>query len=327
VANNTHSAVNKTSQSFRQYLIAFAWLTGGGLGLVGALNFIVDPYGVFGMNSVGIYASADRESKPRAYARSNANAVLMGNSKAAMIPARALNGYDFFSATFGGAMPEELYFFARREIQDADLVIVMLDFWSFQKDPPLRDDAFAPPSFSTTANRLFSLSATEESIKALRRHASGEQPAFAPDGSFIAERWIQSKSQPNEILSEAEFREHARWFATYGPSPERMAYLEQLAEVLDYRDIPAVAVLAPMHTRSLALMRGTAAEAELPAWKARVREIFPQTIDLIDSDYSSPTNFFPADPTHFRPEVGVRMLNETVLKNLGFSPVNQGIED
>jgi len=288
-------------------------VAGGGLLLTGALNLVIDPYGVFGVNFLGVYASADRESKPMAYARGDFDAVLMGNSKAAMIPASQLNGHHFFSATFGGAMPEELYFFAERHIDKAELAVVLLDFWSFREDPPLRPDPFAPPGTGQVAEKLFSLAALEESFKALRRRATGEQPAFAQDGSFIAERWIESKSAPNPIWREVEFQEHARWFAGYQASPERMEYLQRLAETFEARDIPVVVVLAPMHEHSLELMRGTEAAKALPAWKSRVRALFPNTIDLIDSEYSADENFFPADPTHFRPEVGAEMINETVL--------------
>ncbi|MGE9296666.1 MAG: hypothetical protein ACQKBV_10295 [Puniceicoccales bacterium] len=300
-------------QSFRRYLLAFALMAGGGLLLVGCFNFFIDPYGVFGMNTLGIYASADRESKPMAYARGDFDAVIMGNSKAAMIPAARLRNHRFFSATFGGAMPEELYYFAERNIHDADLAIVMLDFWSFRSDPPVRYDPFAPQSFAQVVEKLLSITAVEDSIKTLRRKVSGEQPAFAPDGSFIAERWIESKSQPNDILRKLEFREHARWFVDYEPSPERMAYLEKLADLFRERGIPVVVVLAPMHEESLALMDGTPAAEIESRWKSKVRALFPQTIDLIDSGYSAPENFFPADPTHFRPEVGVEMINREVL--------------
>ena len=41
--------------------------------------------------------------------------------------------------------------------------------------------------------------------------------------------------------------------------------------------------------------------------------LFPDAVDLTRSVYSGRTNFFATDLSHFFPEVGVRMLNETVL--------------
>lgn len=303
----------ETLHPFRRYLIVLGLIILGGMALAAGFNYIVDPYGMFGMNQLGIYASADRESKPQAYQQGDFDAIIMGNSKAAMIPAARLKEHDFFSATFGGAMPEELYFFTERYVDEADIVVVLLDFWSFRDELPLKPDPFTPPTIPEVLEKLFSIQALDESIKTVRRSAQGEPPAFAPDGSFIAHRWIVSKSTPNEILADREFREHARWFEDFTIMPDRMTYITRLAEHLRERGIYTVAVLAPMHEHSLELMAGTPAAEILPEWKARIQEIFPNNIDLIDSQYSAPEYFFPADPTHFTPEAGVEMINRQVL--------------
>ncbi|GHC03969.1 hypothetical protein [Cerasicoccus arenae] len=298
---------------FRRYLITLAIIILGGIAAVGGFNYWTDAYGIFGVNHLGIYASADRESKAQAYQKGDFNAVIMGNSKAAMIPAAALNKYDFFSATFGGAMPEELYYFADRYVDHGEVAIVLLDFWSFRDEFPIKEDPFAPPTLTETLDKLFSINTLDESIKTLRRNIQGEPPAFSPDGSFIAHRWIISKSTPNDILAQREFNEHARWFADFSISPDRMTYITRLAEYLRGRGIWTVAVLAPMHEHSLELMEGTPAAEQLEEWKARIEDIFPTTVDLIDSQYSAPENFFPADPTHFTPKAGVKMINDSVL--------------
>jgi len=301
------------SRDFRRYVIFLGILILGGIAGVGGFNYWVDAYGVFGMNSLGIYASADRESKAHAYKTGDFNAVIMGNSKAAMIPAAELGKFNFFSATFGGAMPEELYYFTDRYIEDVRVAVVVLDFWSFRDEVPIKDDPFTPPTFVEKLELLFSMKALDESIKTVRRSAAGEPPAFAPDGSFIAKRWIISKSTPNDLLAQKEFDEHARWFADFEISPDRMTAMKRLADHMRGRGTWVVAVLAPMHEQSLALMEGTPAAEVLPEWKARIEEIFPYTVDLIDSEFSSPDHFFPADPTHFTPETGVEMINEVAL--------------
>lgn len=300
-------------KAFGRYLIVLGVIVLGGMAAVGGFNYWVDAYGAFGVNHLGIYASADRESKATAYQQGDFDAVIMGNSKAAMIPAAELNKFDFFSATFGGAMPEELYYFADRHIEDVKVAIILLDFWSFRDELPVKDDPFTPPSFVEKLDLLFSMRALDESIKTVRRNLAGEPPAFAEDGSFIAKRWIISKSTPNDLLAQKEFDEHERWFNDFTLSPDRMTAVTRLAQHLRDRGTWTVAVLAPMHEDSLKLMEGTEAAAILPEWKERIEEAFPYTVDLIDSKYSSPEYFFPADPTHFTPEAGVKMINEEVL--------------
>lgn len=301
------------AKDFRRYMIVLGAIVLGGIVAVGGFNYWVDAYGAFGVNQLGIYASADRESKAAAYRQGDFNAVIMGNSKAAMIPAAELDKFNFFSATFGGAMPEELYYFADRHINDIKVAVIVLDFWSFRDELPVKEDPFTPPGFTEKLEMLFSMRALDESFKTLRRNIAGEPPAFAPDGSFIARRWIVSKSTPNALLAQKEFDEHARWFNDFELSPDRMTAITRLAEQLRGRGTWVVAVLAPMHEHSLELMEGTPAEQILPQWKARIQEIFPYTVDLIDSEYSKPAYFFPADPTHFTPEAGVLMINKEVL--------------
>ncbi len=52
---------------------------------------------------------------------------------------------------------------------------------------------------------------------------------------------------------------------------------------------------------------------EVAAWKRQLGTIFPHVIDLSFSSYDAATNFYRADPIHFKPDVGVRFMNADVL--------------
>ncbi|MEO0794084.1 MAG: hypothetical protein AAFX93_02925 [Verrucomicrobiota bacterium] len=304
---------SEDTTSFRRYLVTFALIVVGGVALVGGFCYWVDPFGIFGMNSVGIYSSADRESKAQFYGRGDYDAVLLGNSKAAMIPASEIDGHTFFSATFGGAMPEELFYFADRHLEEGELAIVLFDIWSYGTEAPIKEDPFATRGVQEYLDRLFSLHAFDESVKTLRRHYKGEQPAFAPDGSFIAQRWIETKDAPNAALYKAELNAHERWFNEFELSDERLRMIDRLARALKAQGYHPVAVIAPMHVESLKRLEGTPAQEAMDLWKQEINRAFPEVIDLMDSKYSTPENYFPADPTHFRPETGVSMINDEVM--------------
>ena len=47
----------------RRFVILALGLVGGLVFTIGLFNYLVDPYGLFGQNRVGIYISAEREFK------------------------------------------------------------------------------------------------------------------------------------------------------------------------------------------------------------------------------------------------------------------------
>ncbi|WP_309387828.1 hypothetical protein [Cerasicoccus frondis] len=308
--------MSELQTTFGKYLIILLSVVLGGLLIVGGLNFYIDPYGIFGNNTLGIYTSQGRESKPQLYRKGEFDAILIGNSKPGMIPTSLIDEYDFFNASLGGATPEEIYFFTKRFVDRAEVAIVMLDFWAFRENVPLKEDPFQPPTFAETMDQLFSMNSLDDSIKTIRRNLQGSEPTYADDGAFIATRWIIQKSTPNEVMAQRELNLHAEWFADFAVMPERMTYLEELTDYLRGRGVVAIAVLAPMHVKSLQLMDEANISAAIDKWKAEVMSMFPITVDLIDSKYSDAEYFFAADPTHFTPDAGVQMIKEEVLPRI-----------
>ncbi|WP_309398266.1 hypothetical protein [Cerasicoccus maritimus] len=305
--------MSEHKKTFGKYLATLAIVIVTGLLLDGGINYFIDPYGIFGQNSLGIYTSQDRHTKPPLYQQGNFNAVLLGNSKPGMIPTEKVKGYNVFNASFGGATPEELYYFADHYIDSGDVAILMLDFWSFRETEPLKPDPFQPPGFTETLDHIFSIQSLDDSIKTIRRNLQGSDPTFARNGAFIANRWFVQKSTPNPVMAEREFNKHAEWFKDFAVLPERMTYLAQLAEFLHGRGMVAIVVFTPMHEQSLELIEDADIQPVVDQWKADVKALFPYTIDLMDSKYSKPDKFFAADPTHFLPQTGVDMLNHDVL--------------
>jgi hypothetical protein len=299
---------------FKPYLrtltLVFVVLTAS----VVALNYFVDPYDVFGRNRLGIYVAADRQSKPAMIGRFPHDAVLMGTSKAAMVDTTQLEGWRFFSATFGGARVEELYYFAENHLHAAKLVVIALDYGMFADTfPIIAEDPFRNRGVSFYFPYLVELGMARDSIQTISRHLRKRTESFRPDGSFIADKWTAAKSVPNPALLEQLFALERASYEKMNFSEERMRYLEKLRDVLDSRGIPAVVVINPLHERSVKLLRASQQAPLVEAWQQRVRALFPETVDLMDSRYSAAGNFFAADPVHFKPATGVEFLNREVL--------------
>ena len=72
-------------------------------------------------------------------------------------------------------------------------------------------------------------------------------------------------------------------------------------------------LIPPLHEEVANYLRASPARAGLQAWRQQLDTLFPNVVDLSFSGYGAAGNFFKCDPAHFKPEVGVRMLNAEVV--------------
>jgi hypothetical protein len=192
-------------------------------------------------------------------------------------------------------------------------VVLALDFGTFAETFPPSDETFANRSLTYLFPYLVELGIARDSIQTISRSLRNRPQTFRPDGSFIADRWAAGKSQPNPEVLERAFQDEEAFWEIFQLSESRLATLEKLRDLLRERGIPAIAVLNPIHERSVRTLRESKAYPHLLAWKARIKSLFPETVDLMDSRYSAATNFFPTDPVHFIPSIGAEFLNREVL--------------
>jgi hypothetical protein len=93
----------------------------------------------------------------------------------------------------------------------------------------------------------------------------------------------------------------------------RMSFLVKISACLRERGIPCVVVIPPMHEAVAQALQAGPVAGEVLAWKRQLNTIFPQVIDLSVGAYNRATNFYRADPIHFKAGVGVRFMNAEVL--------------
>jgi hypothetical protein len=302
--------MNPRARRYVLLMLGLAGVLAGGLGL---LNYTVDPYNRFGHNRLGVYISAERESKATEVCRYPHNALLLGNSRMAMIPVTHLNGFRFFNGALGGATAEETYYFAYHYATAQDLVVLGVDLGA--GDPPsLQGDIFLPPSWTANLNNVLNLSTLEYSFRTISEHAAGHPPSLGADGSFYAARWFELYDREDRAQRAWQLERLQHELENYaGTSVERMSFYVKLADCLRQRGIPCVVLVPPLHEDLAKSVRGSSASAGFKAWRRRLDSIFPTVVDLSFSSYGAAENFFKCDSAHLKPDAGVQLLNAEVI--------------
>lgn len=299
--------------SARRFVILVLSLAGGLVAAIGLLNYFVDPYGLFGQNRLGIHISAEREFKSSQVQLYPHDALLIGNSRMAMIPVADSKSFKFFNAGLGGGTAEEAYYFLHRFAHKEKLVILGVELG--QGDPPLpKGDVFAPLTLTSALNNLLNLRTVEYSVKTIYNHYTGVPATLRADGSFDAKPWFDRWDKPDPAHLALAVEGLGRGYWNYsGSSKLRMTFYSKIAECLRERGITCVVVVPPLYEAVAARLRDASAVASYQVWRNRLQEIFPLVVDLSVSHYCAEENFFKDDPLHFKPEVGVRMLNTEVI--------------
>jgi len=299
--------------SARRFVILTLAVAGALVGAVGLFNYGVDPYDLFGHNRLGVYITAEREFKSSEVRRYPHNALLLGNSRIAMIPVKGLNHFQFFNAAFGGGTAEEAYYFLYHFAKTQQLVILGVDLGQGDPVPP-QGDIFKPATWTSTLNNLLNLRTAEYSVRTIYSHCTGVPPALRADGSFDAAPWFERWDQPDPAHLDFVLEKMQSGFVKYpGPSKQPLTFYTKIAECLRQRGITCVVVVPPMHAAVADRVRASPALAAYQAWRRKLESIFPLVIDLSLGPYSAADNFFQSDPVHFKPEVGVRLLNAEVI--------------
>ena len=277
------------------------------------LNYVIDPYDRFGNNRMGVYISAEREAKPTEVARYPHDALLVGNSRIAMIPASRLNGFRFFNAAFAGATAEEVYWFIHHHAHAQKLVVLGID--PGMHDPaPLKGDVFQGGDWSSILDNLVSLETLEYSFKTMTSHWAGTRNHLQPDGTFEIQDYVKRADREDPALAQAQTEILKRQFGSFAPPlPSQMSFYRKISETLRERGIACVVVVPPMHESVMRHIEAKNLQGAYRAWLEEVKALFPNVVELSSSSYSSAASFYKSDPAHFRQDVGVRFMNEQVV--------------
>jgi hypothetical protein len=302
--------MNRTA---RRFVLLALGLTVGLAGGMALLNLIIDPFNRYGNNHLGVYISAERECKSIYVKRFPHDALLVGNSREIRIPPERLEGFRFFNGAFSGATPEEIYFFLQHFAWHQRLVILAVDVGA--QDPAERHGGiFAPKGLTSALDNLLNLQTTEYSIRTISESLSKHPQPIGPDGLVPVGSSMRDadRDDPKEEAYRIKSMQQM-WDGYHCPPLEQMSFFVKISECLRQRAIPCVVVIPPTHEAVARLAQSGPAAEEVAAWKRQLGTIFSHVIDLSFSSYDAETNFYRADPIHFKPDVGVRFMNTEVL--------------
>jgi hypothetical protein len=297
----------------RRFVLLALGLALGLTGGVALLNLIIDPFNRYGLNHLGVYISAERECKSTYVTRFPHDALLVGNSREIRIPPAQLKGFRFFNGAFSGATPEEIYFFLQHFARHQRLVVLAVDIGG--QDPAERHgDIFAPKGLVSTLDNLLNLQTTEYSIRTISESLSKHPQPIGPDGLVpVGSSMLDAdRNDPEQEAYRIKAMQQV-WDGYRCPPLAQMSFYVKIGECLRQRGIPCVVVIPPTQETVAQSVQSGPAAAEVAAWKRQLNTIFPHVIDLSFSSYDAATNFYRADPMHFKPDVGVRFMNAEVL--------------
>jgi hypothetical protein len=301
------------NRSARRYVLLTLGLAGFLVGGLALLNFIVDPYNRYGNNRLGVYISAERECKSAYVQRYAHDALLVGNSRVVSIPPGQLAGFRFFNGAFAGATAEEVYYFLQHFARQQRLVILAVDV-GMQDPPECRGDIFAPKGLTSALDNLLNLQTTEYSFRTIFTSLSKNPQPIGPDGMVPVTAGILAADRYDPVPTAFKIKSLQNIWVGYHCQPlAQMSFYVKIAECLRQRGITCVVVIPPMQEAVAQAAQDGATAAEVAAWKRQLGTIFPHVIDLSFSSYNTATNFYRADPLHFKPDVGVRLMNSEVL--------------
>ena len=302
--------MNRTARRFVLLALGLALgLTSG----VALLNLIIDPFNRYGLNRLGVYISAERECKSTYVTRFPHDALLVGNSREIRIPPAQLEGFRFFNGAFSGATPEELYFFLQHFARDQRLVVLAVDVG--EQDPAERHgDIFAPKGLVSDLDNLLNLQTAEYSIRTIAESLSKHPQPIGPDGLVpVGSSMLDAdRDDPEQEAYRIKAMQQV-WDGYHCPPLAQMSFYVKIGECLRQRGIPCVVVIPPTQEAVAQSAQSGSTAAEVGAWKRQLNAIFPHIIDLSFSSYDAATNFYRADPMHFKPDLGVRFMNTDVL--------------
>lgn len=301
----------------RRFLIVLGTFTGALVGLSALLTWTVDPYGALGHNSVGIYASSERDAKPPLMRAMDPDTVLVGSSIVGYIDPSAL-GPQVFNAAFSAAMPEEIVNFLRHQVDPGTRVVVGLDAHMMNSHAyPLQPDTYAtPPTASDLLAYVFGLRPAWAAIEALAASALGRPPSLLPNG----QRDTRERMRRHDDL---EAPEHGRWlsylethhFADFHYDPARLDALYDLHQVAKDKKLELYVFINPLSAPVRDLIARLPAAEAVERFRADVQEALPGAVDLSYApDLADTDLFFRFDPFHYLPQTGQRVLRRVMAR-------------
>lgn len=298
------------------YLVRFLAAVVLTVALVPMANLHLDPFGVFGNSTGGIYKFEERAFKARQAATYPHDVLLLGSSKTAVFDPDHLPGARIFNGAFAAAQPQEILRFLEDYGGTARTVVIGLDPYMFnQYFPAWRQSIFRPRGWREVMHYTFSFQVLLAGIDGTARRWLGQPPLVQADGQWNRADWDRRQEAGGDFAPErtAVLRRLAREnYRNFTFAEVRVETLRRIRRLLERRGQGFRVFINPLEVCALALFDAPRRAAELGRFRAAVREVFPEALDYSASAYSVPANFYAFDPYHLRTSVSARLIGEVL---------------
>lgn len=278
-----------------------------GLVIVGLTNWVIDPYDDLGRNWIGIY-SDNRKEQVKSIISFPHDAILIGSSRTMCINPDNLCAYKFYNASFPGALPEEMYYYLERFAKNEKLVVIALDFSTFNESSlSLSNITKWPDRYWPEHEYLFGWNVFLDSIKAIYNRAYLHNTIKANGYCMIV------NGNPPDM---GAYRWYINDFVTYvykdftSLSETRFQYLRKIKKLLEDRHIKYIVFANPMQEDNWKTVHLTGSYGLYLQWVNRLREIFPGITYFPEGVYSQKELFKNDDPSHYLSPLGEAIVND-----------------
>jgi hypothetical protein len=309
---------------FGRYLTALLLLTALFSALSAGAVVVIDPIGYFGRRTERFFYPDGRRSKAALFRASDTRYAYFGSSLSYTFSPSAFPYAPLINAGDNGLMPEEILYQIERFGAGKQVVIIGIDPFSGMYDKPIETPAYAEYSLPNLVNNGLSLFMLRQAFATLAHEAMGHPPVMGRDGdrsapwegaaTLTVREHRRAQSFDNEV-----YRTHVQVaLSNWGDSVDRIPVYGRIAEALKHKNIKAVVFFQPLNQDILA---GIAERPELQTtwlrFKARIREIFPNAVDLSDTPLSARENFYSFDSIHYNRDTASRVLAAAWTQALG----------
>jgi hypothetical protein len=311
---NAESGVTTNRDSVR-LLVAVAALL---VGVVSLLNYFVDPFGRFGMNTVGYFYSSERDIAYGSIRSLQFDGIVLGSSKATEIAPPLVRGSRLLNTAWSAALPEEMSYFLRDRFpstRDDEYVAIGLDLFMFNEGAFafVEESEFDPWRLNHTLSLLASWQMAWRSIDAIHRARSGVEPFALRGGERNTVRL-----EPEDLDREPNYRStletlRTDLYADFDFSERRADALSAIGSWGEETCTPIVVFISPLHPVVRRLQQEMALAREWESFVGAVFESFPNAIDLSESEWSQPDDFWTGDPFHYLPSTGADLFGRAIL--------------
>lgn len=334
----------------------FVFFTIPSILIVGILNFVVNPYGVF----QGFQVSKINELKPKQkdHARLfktydiinfKPQTIFLGTSRTEIgfnVNNPILQEYEpvYNLALPGSNIYESMTYFQHAIINQPNLkrVIIGIDFRSFQNSETLGQEDFSEERLGKTGylkndliNVIFSVDALESSVKTI---AANLNPNYAKRFNFIyLTKGQLSLLNPDNQSQKKLFENQIKGYFTrgiYSPNSYQMPNqslenIRRIIELAKINDIEIFIFISPAHVLQWEGLRAAELWSSFEQWKREIVKIIPVwdfsgynsiTTEAINDDMK----YF-LDSSHYYPVVGDLILHRLLLNKTQDVPTDFGI--